>query len=451
MKNGEQHTKWKVLGTYEGECADATITNLNGLDITRPVWETVFASDDYKKAIKLGWYIGYLGHPEDPNCMDFKNACIVMKEGRIADDGKIYGKFDLIDTPVGQIVKAFQDAGVTFGISVRGAGDITNNSVEPDTFVFRGFDLVTFPAYPDAIPTFSAIAASTDADARKNYQKVCAAVDANISAINSNETLEVLKTQFAPQSTQYKAIAAQQTLIDADQDITAQLALANQKVEAVMAMYLDAKDTIANLNKQLSDVEASHTRKLSAFRKVAGAQLRKLKEADEELHTNIDAQTAEQRKLTATVNGLKSRISILEADNLKYSQKIESTQAEIQRKSSIISDLQRRLDKTVIEMNESVDRASNLDETNRKLKASIKSAQALVSEYQDAYAALYASAIGLNLSTANVSVTADTHVAQLKKILGSASSVKRVEMTSASSIDVDSDFDAPSDDDLITM
>ena len=37
-----------ILGYYEGECADSNITNLNGIDITREVWENVFASDEYK-------------------------------------------------------------------------------------------------------------------------------------------------------------------------------------------------------------------------------------------------------------------------------------------------------------------------------------------------------------------------------------------------------------------
>ena len=55
-----------ILGTFSGECADSTITNLNGLDITREVWENVFDSDEYKQAIEQGWYIGYLGHPQDP-------------------------------------------------------------------------------------------------------------------------------------------------------------------------------------------------------------------------------------------------------------------------------------------------------------------------------------------------------------------------------------------------
>ena len=169
--------KSSILGTYDGECADAAITNKNGLDITREVWETVFASEDYRQAIDLGWYLGFLGHPEDPNCMEFEHACIVMTEGHIDEKGKVFGKFNLIDTPVGRIVKAFQDAGVIFGISVRGAGDIIDNSVDPDSFVFRGFDLVTFPAFPESIPTFTAVAASTDAETRKKYQKVCAAVN----------------------------------------------------------------------------------------------------------------------------------------------------------------------------------------------------------------------------------------------------------------------------------
>ena len=34
--------KSSILGTFEGECADSNITNKNGLDITREVWETVF-------------------------------------------------------------------------------------------------------------------------------------------------------------------------------------------------------------------------------------------------------------------------------------------------------------------------------------------------------------------------------------------------------------------------
>ena len=159
--------KFSILGTYEGEALDTNITNKNGLDITSEVMQTVFESDDYKQGIQYGWFIGFLGHPEDPNCMDFRNGCIVMTDGYLDDNGKVHAKFNLIDTPVGQIVKKFIDAGVRFGISIRGAGDITGHTVEPDTFVFRGFDLVSFPAYPESIPAFTEISAATDMESRK--------------------------------------------------------------------------------------------------------------------------------------------------------------------------------------------------------------------------------------------------------------------------------------------
>ena len=82
-------------------------------------------------------YIGFLGHPVDPGCQDFKDACIVMTECHIEDNGDVIGTFDLIDTPVGRIVKAFIDAGVKWCLSIRGAGDVgPDGTVDPDTFVF---------------------------------------------------------------------------------------------------------------------------------------------------------------------------------------------------------------------------------------------------------------------------------------------------------------------------
>ena len=101
-----------ILGTYEGEALDTNITNNNGLDITAEVIKQVLASDEYAQGLENGWFIGFLGHPEDPNCMDFKDGCIVLTDMSIDDNGKVYAKFNLIDTPVGRIVKTLQDAGV---------------------------------------------------------------------------------------------------------------------------------------------------------------------------------------------------------------------------------------------------------------------------------------------------------------------------------------------------
>lgn len=436
-----------ILGTYEGECADANITNANGLDITRPVWETVFASEDYKKAIDLGWYIGFLGHPEDPNCMDFEHGCIVMTEGHIDDEGKIHGKFNLIDTPVGRVVKAFQDAGVTFGISVRGAGDIVDNSVEPDTFVFRGFDLVTFPAFPDSIPTFTAVAASTDASNRAKYQKVCAAVNTNLKDITSTETLDIIQSQFAKQSKEYAAIEARKCELkqscntDDVGDVTDEELedIAAEKIRCITNLYLDQVEANrqlssenASLRNQLKTIESSFNRKISSLKRITSSQISDIRSESEQIKRDS-----------------KSAVLQSKSENLKYKQKIDAANSEIRNKDSIISKLRAKLDETVNEVSAAKDRTSNLDASNRKLKADIKAAQKLVDEYQEAYATLYAAATGVHLE--HISITASTSVKELQDIISGTSTANISSVfVEPQPVEILEDDDN-AEDDLITM
>lgn len=395
-----------ILGTYEGECADSNITNLNGLDITRPVWENVFNSEDYKKAIELGHYIGYLGHPEDPNCMDFKDACIVMTEGHIDDNGKVYGKFNLVDTPVGRIVKTFQDAGVTFGISVRGAGDIENNSVDPETFIFRGFDLVTFPAFPESIPKF--VAASSDAESQAKYKKICAAVNNNLHNITSSEALKIIQSQFAEQSDEYRNIEARiSELGDEVEDIS------DEKIQAVTALYLESieandqlKSKIHSMEKAYSSEIVKHRRKIASLERICLSQSIKMQEA---------IRASEIRAKTAVAASSKLKKSLLSAreNNLKYIQKIDASKKDIDEKTSVISSLQSQLSKTVTAAENDKRRSSNLDEKLARLTSEISACKKMLAEYQDAYANLYSSALGVDLK--NITVTATTSVDELQR------------------------------------
>lgn len=403
---GTENKNLAILGTYEGECADSNITNLNGLDITRPVWENVFNSEDYKKAIELGHYIGYLGHPEDPNCMDFKDACIVMTEGHIDDNGKVYGKFNLIDTPVGRIVKTFQDAGVTFGISVRGAGDIENNSVDPETFIFRGFDLVTFPAFPESIPKF--VAASSDAESQAKYKKICAAVNSNLQNITSSEALKIIQSQFAEQSDEYRNIEARiSELGDEVEDIS------DEKIQAVTALYLESieannqlKAKIASMERAYSSEIVKHRRKIASLERICLSQSIKMQEV---------IRASEIRVKTAVSASSKLKKSLLSAreTNLKYIQKIDASKKDVEEKTSVISSLQSKLSKTVTAAENDKRRSSNLDEKLARLTSEISACKKMLAEYQDAYANLYSSALGVDLK--NITVTATTSVDELQR------------------------------------
>ena len=491
-----------IIGTFEGECADANITNKNGLDITREVWETTFASDEYAEGINNGWFLGFLGHPKDVDCMDFKDACIVMTEGHIDQNGKVYGKFNLVDTPVGQVVKKFIDAGVKFGISVRGAGDIYNNSVDPETFVFRGFDLVAFPAFPESIPEFTAIAASTDLETQKKYKAVCAAVRTNLQSITSAEALDVIQAQFAKQSEEYKMIddrkaeitGAEETEDVEDEDID----LNEQRIESMTELYLNTRrrlrdlqssssasikklkavnaslsTKIDELNNHIQIIESASTRKLKSMERITASQMDCLKDqlhtaerryqtikaSNGKLKTNstritsdVEQLRAENQKLITANTQLQTENSKLTHSNLIYKKRIEATANDIKSKDSIISDLRTELRETVTANTEIEGRTSDLDAQVRSLKQEVSAATKLIQEYQDAYANLYANAIGVRLE--DVRVTSATSVHDLQAIIGGTkvNSMQAIEAETDLSELADIDMiDNTDDNDLVTL
>lgn len=449
-------SKNPVIGIFEGECADSNITNENGLDITRPVWENIFSSESYQQAIDLGWYIGFLGHPDDPGCMDFRNACIVMTEGRIDDNGKVYGKFNLIDTPVGRTVKTFIDAGVTFGISVRGAGDIVNNSVDPDTFVFRGFDLVSFPAFPESIPTFTAIAASSDVESQKKYKAICAAVKENLPNIDSCEAIDILQCQFAEQSDEYKALEDRKKEIKGcdssykeDEDEVSEcddLDITKDKVESMTKLYLEQVEANNRLNKEnkilsnkLASKEIETRRKISSISRITADQIRAATDAKDKAENRC-------KQLIAASTRMKDTISQERSNNLKYLQKISESKNDVESKDSLISSLQSRLNETVNASADAKRRTSNLDEQLKRSRDEVKSCRKMLKEYQDAYAELYSQAVGADLQ--KVKVTASTNVSSLRSAITSSISRKPSSIKEPEEIDVD---DCYFDDDIVTI
>lgn len=402
-----------ILGTYDGECADANITNKNGLDITREVWENVFNSEEYKEAIQYGWYIGFLGHPEDPACQDFEHSCIVMTSGRIADNGKIYGSFNLVDTPVGRIVKALQDAGVKFGISVRGAGDIIANSVDPDTFVFRGFDLVAFPAYPDAIPTYTEIAASADPVRQKKYAIACATVKDNANKLYDKRTIDMIKQNFAPQSDEYRILEDRESVIeteDVDTDDTeSREEILSRKVECMTNLYLNAMSDNRRMSKKLfaTKAELEHNKSVSSRREKSLSRL-----------------MASQMRIVQKSNQVDlDRASKI---NLIYKQRVNDSKRVIASRDDVISALKRQLHETVVARDEADRRASNLDGKVHKLMDKISACEDIIAQYQDAYTHLYCHAIGTDPHS--VKVTASTTVDELKDLISVDSATNMANM-----------------------
>ena len=451
-----------VIGQYIGKCCDSDVFNNNDMNLPKQLFENLFASDEYNRALQNGHYIGYLGHPEDPNCMDFKNACIVMKDCHIEDNGEIVGTFDLVDTPVGRIVKSLKDAGVNFGISIRGAGDVDSEGyVDPDTFVFRGFDLVTFPAYDDCIPEFREIAASSDVNKQKKYKRVCAAVEANLKDINSASAINIIKEQFKPGSDMDKKLDKRLSAIKSSKsvDVTA------QKLAGMTQLYMnqvrknrELEDKVVAAQMQAYNANKKKDRFVAAAKRIVSNQMFEADDEIDSLNEQLRSQKIANRKAIQATTGLRSAISRLEsenkklkADNLKYKQKIEASNKLMSQKEDAISELNEQLDKTVINANKQLSKvSSNRDAELKECQDRIAACEQLIAEYQQAFANMYANALGVNLT--DIPITSATRVEDLQKIIASSTTSAGIRIPGheiAPAIEDTNFYDMPDDDNAI--
>ena len=393
--------KSTIIGTFEGKSCDANVMNNNSMHLGKELFEFLVNSDEYKTAIENGWYIGYLGHPEDPGCMDFRNACIVMRDMYMDDNGEVIGKFDLIDTPVGRVVKAFIDAGVTFGISIRGAGDVdVDGTVDPETFVFRGYDLVTFPAYNDAIPTYADVAASSDVEKQHKYKKIKAAIKKNLTDITSSTALITLQEQLNPVSDEYKDVEAREVelaggvpteveeIIDNtrpdDTDDALYISVLEEKVNALTKLYLEqfkvnhdlveeintAHLNINNLQATFASGRLVRDRETKAIRRILASQIEDVQSELDIATKNITAAEGKIALLTSTNKKLKSNLRSTVVAKEKLDEKLQSVTAQLTTTKKKLSKTEQSLITANTKINEQKDIEKNNLIYNRKIESS---------------------------------------------------------------------------------
>lgn len=491
IKIPENTKNGSILGTYSGKCCDSTVFNNNEMKLDRELFETLFDSEEYKRAMEYGHYLGFLGHPEDPGCQDYKNCCIVMRNCKIVPNGDIEGTFDVLNTPVGQIVKTLEDAGVQLGISIRGAGDVdAQGNVDPETFVFRGFDLVTFPAYDDAIPTFQELAASTDIEKQVQYKKVCSTINKNMNHISISAATELQKN-FNEDSDEYKKLEARKAELGVAPECPEcteedKLEVIGKKLECMTDMFLDEqaaneelREEIKSCGQQLKDVKASYERKLKHLERITASQQKLMQErvtaatasckiaisANNNLKKQLAESEGELKRVIASNSLINRELNTLKNSNLIYKQKIECSTADIEDRDETISTLQDKLNKTVIASTEASRKASNRDEEVKQLESEVSASSRAIadlesritamedtlSEYQQAYADIYATAIGTSVQ--GLPVTASTSVSELENLIQGASNTSNI---SCAPVYEDEEIDVIDDDegygaDLVTL
>lgn len=146
----EANDKGEKSYVIEGIFAMAESKNRNGRIYPKAIMEK--AVDKYvTDQVMTKRAVGELNHPEGPTVNLDKVSHLITTLEWAGDN--VMGKAQILDTPMGKIVKGLLDGGVQLGVSTRGMGSLeTRNGamVVKDDFILSTVDIVQDPSAPEA-------------------------------------------------------------------------------------------------------------------------------------------------------------------------------------------------------------------------------------------------------------------------------------------------------------
>jgi hypothetical protein len=134
----------------EGVFAQAEQKNRNGRIYSKPIMEN--AVNKYvKEQVSKKRAVGELNHPEGPT-VNLDKVSHLITDLKF-EGNNVMGKAQILDTPMGQIVKGLLEGGVQLGVSTRGMGSLENRNgvmYVKDDFILNTVDIVQDPSAPAA-------------------------------------------------------------------------------------------------------------------------------------------------------------------------------------------------------------------------------------------------------------------------------------------------------------
>lgn len=265
-----------VLGTLEGICADCIHATRNGRLYPNSVWEVAFNDPIVQEHFKAGGIFGQLGHPKEGQTEneEFNSIAICMPEPpQKRSDGKLVGKWDILDTPNGRILKCLCDYGYKIGISSRAEGDVDtdwdgNESVQPEGFEFKAFDAVLLPAVKEA--RLNLITESLD-NKKSSLKK---ALKESIDASNDVDkevmlrTLEDLGIDYIEPTENEEAQVDEVAVAVETDDAASSGANLVDDLQSALKEISDLKMQVIDLNEKISVGEAKEMRLLNQINKL---------------------------------------------------------------------------------------------------------------------------------------------------------------------------------------
>ena len=134
----------------EGIFMQSETKNRNGRVYTKPIMEK--AVDKYvTEQVKTKRAVGELNHPDGPTVNLDKVSHLITDLNWNGND--VVGKAQVLNTPMGNIVKGLLEGGVQLGVSTRGMGSLEQRNgvtVVKEDFILNTVDIVHDPSAPQA-------------------------------------------------------------------------------------------------------------------------------------------------------------------------------------------------------------------------------------------------------------------------------------------------------------
>ena len=149
-----------VLAVVEGVFFVADIPSRNGRVYPRELWEQVLSSSDVKRMLKDRVLFGTVGHTDDQidDLIREQKISHVVTDLKILSDGKGWGRAEILDTPLGRVLKTLLESGSKLAVSSKAYGEYEGQTAEgywkvsPSGFRLERFDFVVDPGFLEAQP-----------------------------------------------------------------------------------------------------------------------------------------------------------------------------------------------------------------------------------------------------------------------------------------------------------
>ena len=288
-----------ILGVLEGPCADVINPTRNERQYDEELWNNVFNDPIVNEYFECGGILGELDHPANRTETDTSKVAICMPEKpKKGKDGKLWTRFDILDTPNGRIVYTLAKYGYKLGVSSRGNGDVYEaydgkEHVDPKTYELKAFDIVLLPAVKSARLTLKE---SVGNKTFKNAIKECLEhatkdeklimveslrklkidyklekVNNNINSSNVESKGPITESVAVDNGTQY--VAELQRQLKANKELTEALQSAQEKLSVCYAKEAKYEEEIESFKKSQSSLNESKINSLNAKVKSLTEQL----------------------------------------------------------------------------------------------------------------------------------------------------------------------------------